>query len=202
MEIKLLVDGGSMKPGPAVAQKLGPIGIPVNKLIEEVNEKTSSFKGMQVPVVVNVDTDAKSFEIEVLSPPTSGLIKKEAGIEKGSGIQEKQKVANLSIEQIISVAKAKMDNLLCKDLKAAVKTIVGSCVCLGILVENLPAREVGNLIDEGKYDKEIEEEKVEISEEKKKELDEYFKTLKEEQDKQIKLETKVEEEKAEESEDK
>ncbi len=194
MNIKLLVDGGAMKPGPAVAQKLGPAGIPVNKVIEEVNQATAEFKGMQVPVEIIVDTGTKTFEIQVFSPPISGLIKKEAGIEKGSGLQIKQKVANLSIEQIIKVAKSKMGNLLCNDLKTAVKTTIGSCTSLGILVENKPASEIGGDIDAGKYDKEIEGEITETPEEKKKEIDTYFDQLKIEQEAQLKLETKDKEE--------
>ncbi len=193
MNIKLLVDGGAMKPGPAIAQKLGPAGIPVNKVIEDVNKATEGFKGMQVPVEIEVDLGAKTFEIQVFSPPISGLLKKEAGIEKGSGLQDKQKVANLSIEQIIKVAKAKMNDLLCNNLKTAVKTTIGSCTSLGILVENKPASEVGDDIDEGKYDKEIENEITETPEEKKKEMDSYFEKLKAEQDKQLKLESKAEE---------
>lgn len=193
MNIKLLVDGGAMKPGPVVSQKLGPIGIPVNKVIEEVNQATVEFKGMQVPVEISVDTGAKTFEIQVFSPPISGLLKKEAGIEKGSGLQIKQKVANLSIEQIIKVAKAKMGNLLCNNLKTAVKTTVGSCTSLGILVENKPASEIGKDIDAGVYDKEIEGEITETPEEKKKEMNDYFSKLKIEQEEQIKLESKDEE---------
>jgi large subunit ribosomal protein L11 len=197
MNIKLLVDGGAMKPGPAVAQKLGPAGVPVNKVIEEVNKATQEFKGMQVPVEIEVDLGTKTFEIEVFSPPISGLLKKEAGVEKGSGLQAKQNVANLSIEQIIKVAKSKMGNLLCNDLKSAVKTTIGSCTSLGILVENKPASEVGEDVDSGKYDKEIENEITETPEEKRKELDSYFNQLKAEQDKQLKLENKGEEEASE-----
>jgi large subunit ribosomal protein L11 len=197
MNIKLLVDGGAMKPGPAVSQKLGPAGIPINKVIEEVNKATIEFKGMQVPIEIEVDLGNKTFEVQVFSPPISGLLKKEAGIEKGSGIQAKQNVANLSIEQIIKVAKSKMGNLLCNDLKSAVKTTVGSCTSLGILVENKPASELGRDIDSGKYDKEIENEVIETPEEKRKELDSYFNQLKAEQDKQLKLENKGEEETSE-----
>jgi len=102
--------------------------------------------------------------------------------------RKKAQVANASIEQIISVAKTKLPNLLCKDLKTAVKTVVGSCVSLGVLVESKPASEVEQEIDEGKYDKEIKEEKTETSEEKKKELEEYFSEIKAKQDIIIKKE--------------
>ena len=186
MEVKLLVDGGAMKPGPAVSQKLGPAGININQVITKVNESTAGFKGMQVPVTLIVDTKNKTFEIEVSSPPISGMIKKEAGIQKGSGIQKKMNSANLSIEQVIKVANAKLPNLLCKDLRAAVKTTVGSCVSLGILIENKPAVEIEEDIDAGVYDKQINGCITETPEEKKTELDAYFKPLRAEQEKKNK----------------
>ncbi len=193
MIIKLLVEGGSMKPGPALSQKLGPIGINISQVIQKVNEATKDFKGLKVPVELDIDTSTKEFDIKVFSPPVSELLKKELGVEKGSGMQLKTKVANASIEQIISVAKTKLPNLLCKDLKTAVKTVVGSCVSLGILVESKPAFEVEQEIDSGKYDKEIQEEKTETSEEKKAELSEYFSEIKSEQEKLIKQEEKEKE---------
>lgn len=194
MNVKLLVDGGEMKPGPALSQKLGPAGININEVISKVNEATIGFKGMQVPVEITVDLGTKSFEIEVFSPPISGLLKKEAGVQKGSGKQGKYQVANLSIEQIIKVAKSKMGGLLCNDLKSAVKVTVGSCASLGILVENKPATEIGFEIDEGKYDKEISGEITETPEEKKKAMDDYFAPVKAAQEKQMKAEAAGEEE--------
>jgi large subunit ribosomal protein L11 len=188
MQIKLLVDGGAMKPGPALSQKLGPLGIPVNQVIQKVNEATKSFSGIQVPVELNVDASTREFEIKVFSPPVSGLLKKELGIEKGSGKQKKIKVGNISIEQVIALAKTKSPNLLCKDLKTSVKTIVGTCVSLGILVENKPAVEVEAEINAGKYDKEINSGKTEVSEEKKKMLAESFSKIKKEQDKLLQQE--------------
>jgi large subunit ribosomal protein L11 len=183
MQVKLLVDGGSMKPGPSLSQKLGPLGIPVNQVIQKVNDATKSFSGLKVPVELNINTSTRNFDVKVFSPPVSELMKKELGIEKGSGVQKKIKVGNASIEQIISLAKAKSPNLLCRDFKSAVKTIVGTCVSLGILIENKPAVEVEAEIDAGKYDKEINAMKTETSAAKKKELDEYFSKLKKEQDK-------------------
>ncbi len=183
MIIKLLVDGGSMKPGPSLSQKLGPVGIPINLVITKVNEATKSFDGIQVPVELNVDVATREFDVKVFSPPVSGLLKKELKIEKGSGAQKKIKVANASIEQIISLAKTKSQNLLSRDFKSAVKTIVGTCVSLGILIENKPAAEVEKEIDEGKYDKEINAMTSITPEDKKKMLDEYFAKIKKEQDK-------------------
>lgn len=197
MQIKILAEGGAMKPGPALSQKLGPAGIPINEVIQKVNEATKDFNGLKVPVELDVDATTKEIKVNVFSPPVSELLKKEIGIEKGSGVQKKMQVANASIEQIISVAKTKMINLLCKDLKSAVKTVVGSCGSLGVLVENKSASEVEKEIDEGKYDKEIQEEKTETSPEKRKELDEYFEKVKSEQERIIKQEQKAKEEEAE-----
>ena len=183
MIIKLLVDGGSMKPGPALSQKLGPVGIPINLVITKINDVTKDFNGLKVPVELNVDAATREFDVKVFSPPVSELLKKELGIEKGSGAQKKIKVANASIEQIISLAKTKSQSLLSKDFKSAVKTIVGTCVSLGILIENKPAAEIEKEIDEGKYDKEINAMKTETPADKKKELEEYFSKIKKEQDK-------------------
>jgi len=186
MIIKLLVEGGKMTPGPALSQKIGPLGININKLIEKVNSESAGFKGLKVPIELDINPSTKEFKIQILSPPVSELLKKEIGVQKGSGLQEEIKVGNLSIEQVISVAKNKRQNLLCRDLKKAVKTVVGSCVSLGVLIESMSAKEIGALIDEGKYDKEIKEEKTETSKEKAEELKEYFKGLKKEQEEKIK----------------
>ena len=188
MHIKLLVEGGEMKPGPTLSQKLGPAGININQVIQKINEATKNFPGMKVPVELNVDTSSKTFEVKVFSPPVSELIKKELGIEKGSGLQKKQCAGNVSIEQIISVAKTKMPNLLCKDMKSAVKTVIGTCVSLGVLVENEPASLVGIQIDEGKFSKEIASENTVTSPEKKIKLQAHFTKVKEEQEKAIKQE--------------
>jgi len=176
-QIKLLVEGGQMAPTPALSQKLGPIGINVGQVISKVNTATADFKGLKVPVELNVDVKTKTFDVKVFSPPTSELIKKELGLQKGSGEQKKVQIGNISIEQAIYVAKTKMQNLLCRDLKSAVKSVVGTCVSLGVLVESKIASEVGNEIDEGKYDKEIKSEKVETSPEKRKELDSFFQEI-------------------------
>jgi len=188
MNIKLIAEGGSMKPGPALSQKLGPVGININTVIQKINEATKGFEGLKVPVELEVDLGTKTFEVKVFSPPVAELLKRELKIDKGSGTQKKSLVGNASIEQIISVAKAKSQNLLCKDLKSSVKTIVGTCVSLGILVENKFASELEKDIEAGKYDKEIKSERTQTPPEKKKELDKYFANIKAEQDKKLKLE--------------
>ena len=198
MIIKLLVEGGAMKPGPALSQKIGPLGMNIGEIISKVNDSTKDFKGLKVPVELDVDAGTKQFDVKVSSPPVSELIKKELGLEKASGEQLKLSAGNASIEQIISVAKTKMPNLLAKDLKAGVKSVVGTCTSLGILVESKAASKFGKDVDKGDYDKEINEEKTETSPEKRKKLDDYFKKFKAAQEKSIKeAEAAAEAEKAE-----
>src|SRR3989304_3287781 len=188
MQIKLLVDGGSMAPGPALSQKLGPAGINISQVIQKVNDSTKNFQGLKVPVELDVDMSTKTFEVKVFSPPVSELLKRELGIAKGSGTQKKVTMYNASIEQIISVAKTKLPNILAKNLKAAVKTVVGTCGSLGVLVENKSAAEVEKEIDEGKYDHEIKLESTVTTAEKRSKLDEYFFEVKEKQEKVLKAE--------------
>lgn len=183
MKVKLIVDGGAMAPGPAVAQQLGPMGINLGKVISDVNSATSGFKGVKVPVEIDVNPKTKTYEIKVFSPPTAELIKKELGLEKGSGEALKTKVGNIALERIISIAQTKMSGLLAKDLKSAVKLIVGSCVSLGVLVDNKEAKEIEKDIDSGKYDKEISQSITEVSAEKKEMLETHFANVKAAQEK-------------------
>lgn len=196
--IKLIVDGGSMKPGPAIAQQLGPMGINIGKVIDEVNKSTTGFKGVKVPIEIDANPKTKTFSVKVFSPPVAELIKKELGLESGSGMAAKTKVGNISIEQIISISKTKMPNMLAKDLKAAVTMVVGSCVSLGVLVDSKDPKDVEKEIAKGVYDKEIKQEKTEVDPEKKKKLSEFFFALKNKQEKEAKAleEAKAKEEAA------
>lgn len=176
MIIKLLVDGGEMKPGPAIAQKLGPMGINIGQVISDVNKATVEFKGTKVPVALDVDTKTKKYKIEVSSPPTSELLKKEVGLEAGTGDHKKNKVGNISIETAIKVAKVKHSNMLAREFKSAVKSVVGSAVSLGILIEN-QGKELIQAIDAGKYDSEIKAQKTDTSADKKAQLKEFFENV-------------------------
>lgn len=182
MQIKLLIDGGDMKPGPAVAQQLGPIGVNLGKVISQVNDVTKEFKGMKVPVEIDVNEKSKEFIIRTFSPPTSELLKKELSIEKGSNKISLTKVGNASIEDIIKISKIKYTNMLEKNLKKAVKSVLGTCASIGILVESKSAKEVIKEIEEGKYDKQISEEKINTDKEKRQILNEFFQQLKKEQE--------------------
>ena len=76
MQIKLLTEGGDMKPGPTLSQKIGPLGINVNQVLQKVNDATKEFQGMKVPVKVEINPSTKEIEVKVFSPPISELLKK------------------------------------------------------------------------------------------------------------------------------
>lgn len=163
-----------MTPGPTIAQALGPMGINIGSVISDVNKATSEFKGVTVPVHLDVDAKTKTYSIKVLSPPTSELLKKELKLEKASGARLKQVVGNLAIEQVISVSKAKHDSMLSNSFESTVKSVIGTCQALGILIESKTPKEVLEELEEGKYKFEIESKKTQVSPEKRKELDAFF----------------------------
>ena len=150
--IEALVEGGKATAGPPLGPALGPLGVNIMQVINTINEKTKQFAGMKVPVKVIVDPKTKQFEIEVGTPPATALILKEVGAEKGSGSPKSKKVGNLSMDQIIKIAKMKYDTLLGKDLKSKVKEIVGSCVSVGVTVDGKSPKEIQKGIDKGTYD--------------------------------------------------
>lgn len=178
--VEAMVPGGKATASPPLGPALGPLGVNIGQVVGEINKKTAAFNGMQVPVKVKVDTDTKAFEVSVGTPPASALILKEAGIQKGSGTPNTDKVADLLIPQIIKIAKMKEDALLGKNLKSRIKEIIGTCNSMGILVQGKPAVEALKEVDAGKYDREIKEEKTELSAEEIKKLEEEKKKLAEE----------------------
>jgi large subunit ribosomal protein L11 len=182
-KIKALIEGGKATAAPPLGPALGPLGVNIGQVIAKINEKTKSFEGMQVPVTVVVDSDTKEFDISVGTPPTSALILKEAGIKKGAGNPLADKVADLRIEQIIKIAKMKEDALMGKDLKQRLKEVIGTCQSMGVLVEQVPGQEAVQLVNSGSFDKEIKEEKTELSVEELKELEEEKKKLQEDLEK-------------------
>ena len=175
--IKALIEGGKASAAPPLGPALGPLGVNIGQVIVDINKKTGDFKGMQVPVSVIVDISTKEYSIEVGTPPASALIKKEAGIEKGSGKPHIDKVADLRIEQIIKIAKMKEDVLPGKTLKERVKAIIGTCNSMGILIEGKSARDAMTEVANNVYESEIKSEKTELSSEELKQLDEERKKL-------------------------
>jgi large subunit ribosomal protein L11 len=149
--VEALVGGGKATAGPPLGPALGPLGVNVLAVANKINELTKSYSGMKVPIKVTIDTDTKEFEVIVGIPTTSALIISELGIEKGSGAPKTEKVGNLSVAQIIKIAKVKRAKILAKTMKATVKEVLGSCVSLGVLVEEKDPKEVQKEIDDGKY---------------------------------------------------
>jgi len=141
-EVKALVQAGKVTPA-ALGQSLGMAGLNIGKVVADINNVTKKYEGMKVPVVISYDLKTKEYKIEVRLPPTSQLILKEAGIQKGAG--------NISFEQAVKVAKTKEESLG-KDLKKAVLQVLGTCVSMGVTVDGKNAKEIQGLVKEGKFD--------------------------------------------------
>ena len=150
--ISALVTGGEASAGPPLGPALGPMGINVLQVVNTINDKTKDFPGMKVTVKVEVDPDTKKFTVEVGVPPTAALISKEAGVAKGSGASGTVVAGNISIESAIKIAKMKIDSSYAKDIKGALKEVIGTCLSLGMQVGNKPPKDVYNDIKAGKYD--------------------------------------------------
>ncbi len=150
--ISALVSGGEASAGPPLGPALGPMGVNVLQVVNMINDKTKDFPGMKVPVKVEVDSESKKFTVEVGIPPTAALVSKEAGITKGSGAAGTNFAGNITMASAVKIAKMKIDSSYAKDLKSAVKEVIGSCVSSGVKVEEKPAKEVFSDISAGKYD--------------------------------------------------
>ena len=150
--VELLVSGGQANAGPPLGPARGPLGVNILSIVNRINELTKDYSGMKVPVKVLVDPESKQFEVNIGTPTASALIVNELKIEKGSSTPNTQKVGNLTIDQVIQIAKMKRSELSAKTLKGASKEILGVCVSMGVTAEDKDPREVQREIDEGKYD--------------------------------------------------
>ena len=150
--INALVSGGEASAGPPLGPALGPLGVNVLGIVNEINAKTGDFKGMRVPVKVEVDLETKKFTITVGTPTTSALIAKESGAPKGSGKPNLEFVGELTIDKVVSIAKSKIAGSYAVTTKSAVKEVVGSCVSMGVKIDGKDAREFMTEIEAGKWD--------------------------------------------------
>ncbi len=172
--IEILVEGGKAAPGPTTAPRLSMLKLNVGEIFKQINEKTKEYAGMQVPVKIEIDSETKEYKILIGTPPVSSLIKKELGIEKAAAAKtsppeqteskiekdtkkekkvEETVLGDLKFEQVVKIAKLKMSDLLAKDLKAAVKMVLGTANSMyGILVEGKRPKEIAKEVDEGKWD--------------------------------------------------
>jgi large subunit ribosomal protein L11 len=149
--IEVLVPGGEATPGPPLGPELGPTPVDVQAVVQQINDETAAFDGMEVPITVEYEDDG-SFTIEVGVPPTAELIKDEAGFDTGSGEPQETFVADLTVEQVTKIAEQKQSDLLAYDLKNAAKEVVGTCVTLGVTIEGNDPRQFKERIDDGEYD--------------------------------------------------
>jgi len=179
-KVEVLVEGGKATAAPPLGPALGPMGVNIGQVVGDINKKTASFAGMQVPVKIFIDKETKQYEIVIGTPPASGLIKKEANLEKGSGKAKHEMVADILIEQVIKIAKMKETVTLGKSLKEKVKEIIGTCQSMGILVEGKPAKETLRDVEAGLFDEEIRLEKIELTAEELAKLEQEKKRLAEE----------------------
>ena len=153
-EISVMIDGGKATAAAPLGPALGPLGVNIGDVVNKINEKTKNFVGMKVPVKVKVDAD-KNIEIEVGSPPTSALIKKELGIEKGAGNPKAEPVAEITIEQLKKVAEMKMDSMSSSNMKASVLEVLGTCNSLGVTIDGVRAKDFIKRVKEGEFDSQL-----------------------------------------------
>src|SRR3972149_3857976 len=150
--VELIAGGAQANAGPPLGPALGPLGVNIVAIVNKINEVTKEYAGMKVPVKISVDTEDKTFEVTVGTPTSSALIVAELKIEKGSGTPNTVKVGNLSMEQMVKIAKIKAPQLLASNVKDATKELLGTCVSLGVTVDGKDPREVQKEIDAGTYE--------------------------------------------------
>lgn len=153
--ISVLVTGGEASAGAPLGPALGPLGVNVLAIVNEINKVTGDFKGMKVPVKIEVDQETKQFTVSVGTPTTAALLVKESSIPKGSGKPNQEMVGNIDFQKVLGIAKVKIGNSYAKSIKSSVKEVVGTCVSMGVKVENTDPRQFMKQIEEGKWDKPI-----------------------------------------------
>lgn len=149
VELKFLVPGGKATPGPPIGPALGPLGINAGKVVADINKATAKFAGMMVPVTLKIDPATKEYEIEIGTPPTSALALKKIGKEKGAHSPGSEVIGNMSLDDVIEIAKQKIDQMNTTSLKSAVLTVLGTLVSTGINVDGKHPKEIQQAIKSG-----------------------------------------------------
>ncbi|MGD0977294.1 MAG: 50S ribosomal protein L11 [Minisyncoccia bacterium] len=132
--IKLQIEGAKATPAPPVGTALGPQGINIGDFVRQFNEATKDKAGEVVPVEMTIYED-RSFSFILKTPPAAFLLRKAAGIEKGSGVPNKNKVGKVSRDQVRKIAETKMVDLNANDIEAAMKIIEGTARSMGIEIK-------------------------------------------------------------------
>ncbi len=133
-QFKVLAPGGQATPAPPLGPALGAAGINPGQFVQQFNERTKDLNGKVVGCVIRLYHD-RSFDFEIKSSPASVLIKEAAGVEKGSGTPNTEKVGNISAEQVRAIAQEKLTDLNADDIEAAARIIAGTARSMGITVE-------------------------------------------------------------------
>jgi large subunit ribosomal protein L11 len=131
--VKLQVPAGQATPAPPVGTALGPHGVNIMEFCKQFNARTQSQAGMVIPVVVTVFAD-RSFTFITKTPPAAVLLKKEAGVEKGSPTSNRQKVGKVTRAQVQKIAELKMPDLNATSLESAMKMVAGTARSMGLEV--------------------------------------------------------------------
>jgi len=147
--VNVLVEGGSASSTGSLAPMLIPLGLNMVAVVKKINEVTSEFKGLKVPVKIIVNMETKEFEVEVGVPSTSALVLKEAGIEKGASTTGRQVAGDLTFEQVLKIAKILSKKSYSTTLQSVVKEVLGTCSSMGITVDGRSPKKVLQEVNEG-----------------------------------------------------
>ncbi len=132
--VKLQLPGGGATPAPPVGTALGPHGVNIQQFVVQFNDATKEKRGDVIPIVLTIYED-RTFDFIMKTPPASALLKKAAGIEKGSGKPLQEKVGTVTREQVRKIAEVKMPDLNANDIEAAMKIIEGTARQMGLTVK-------------------------------------------------------------------
>lgn len=133
-QVKLQIPGGAANPAPPVGPALGQQGVNIMEFCKQFNARTKDANGMIIPVVITVFAD-RSFTFITKTPPTSVLILKELGAEKGSGVPNKDKIGTLTKAQVKKIAEQKMADINAASIEAAMRLVAGTARSMGVNVE-------------------------------------------------------------------
>lgn len=126
--------GGQATPAPPIGPALGALNVNIGQFVSQFNEQTKDLNGMPVPVEITVYAD-RTFTFVVKSPPAAALLKEAAGIAKGSGVPNKDKVGTVTWDQCKAIAERKMADLSARDVEAGAAIIAGTARSMGLIVE-------------------------------------------------------------------
>jgi large subunit ribosomal protein L11 len=132
--VKLQVPAGSANPSPPIGPALGQQGVNIMEFCKQFNAQTQAQQGLIIPVIITVYAD-RSFTFVTKTPPASVLLKRAAGVEKGSGVPHKNKIGKVTKQQVKEIAQLKTPDLTAGSLEAAMRTVEGTARSMGIVVE-------------------------------------------------------------------